>query len=108
MISRADHSRRAELAAQALADLGYRNFITFFDAIDKVIHIELQLPERASQPSKLDLVGAVQNRVRAERDQSGEARFQGRAATVDALDLELTVITGSGPIVTPEHGRGGV
>jgi len=104
----ADHSRRAELAAEALADLGYQNFITYFDPIDKVFHIELQLPEGASQPSKLDLVGAVQNRVRAERDQSGEARFQGRAATVDALDLELTVITGSGPIVTLEHSRGEV
>ena len=98
----ADHSRLGVLAAEALADLGYRNFITFFDPIDNVISIELQLPEGASQPSKLDLVGAVQDRVRAERDQSGEARFQGRAATVNALDLELIVITGSGPIVTLE------
>ena len=102
MISRADHSRRAELAHQALVDLGYWNFKTFFDPIDNVISIEFLLPEGASHPSKLDLVAAVQNRVRAERDQSGEARFQGRAATVDALDLELTVITGSGPIVTLE------
>ena len=102
MISRADHPRRAELAAEALVDLGYRNFITFFDVIDKVIHIELQLSDAVSQPSELDLVGAVQNRVRADRDQSGEARFQGRAATVDALDLEMTVVTGSGPIVTLE------
>ena len=104
MISRADHSRRSELAAEALVDLGYWNFITFFDPIDNVISIELQLPEGASQPSKLDLVGAVQNRVQADRDQRGEARFQGRAATVDALDLELTVITGSGPIITAEGG----
>ena len=102
MISMADHSRRAELAAEALVDLGYWNSITFFDPIGKVIHIELQLPEGAPRPSKLDLFSAVQNRVRAERDQSGEARFQGRAAMVDALDLELTVMTGSGPIVTPE------
>ena len=104
MISMADHSRRAELAAEALVDLGYRDFITFFDPIENVISIELQLAEGASQPSKLDLVGAVQNRVRAERDQSGEARFQGRATRVDALDLKLTVTTGSGSIVTPEGG----
>ena len=108
MISMADHSRRAELAHEALVELGYRNFTTFFDSINNVIRIKLQLPEGASQPSKLDLVGPVQDRVRAERDQSGEARFQGRAATVDALDLELIVITGSGPIVTLDHGRGGV
>ena len=102
MISMADHSRRADLAHEALADLGYRNFMTFFDPIDYVISVEFLLPEGASHPSKIDLVAAVQKRVGAERDQSGEARFQGRAATVDALDLELTVITGSDPIVTLE------
>ena len=100
MISMADHSRRAELAAEALVDLGYRNFVTNFDPIDKVIEIELMLPEGVSQPSRLDLVGPVLDRLRADRAQSGEARFQGGA--VDALDLELTVITGSGPIVTLE------
>ena len=108
MISRADHSRRAELAAEALVDLGYRNFITFFDPIGNVIRIELQLPEGASRPSKLDFVSAVQSRVRAERNQSREAGFQGRAATVDALDLELTVMTGSSPIATLDIRRGGV
>ena len=98
MISMADHARRAELAAEALVDEGYRNFLTFFDPIDKVIRIELRLPEGTAQPSKLDILGAVQNRVRA--------RLQGRAATVDALNLELTVITGSGPIITNNHSRG--
>ena len=108
LISMADHSRRSELAHEALVDLGYRNFMTAFDPIDNVISIELQLPEGASRPSKLDLVGAVRDRVRAERYQSGEARFQGRASTVDALDLELTIITGSGPIITLEPTRGGI
>ena len=46
----------------------------------KVIHIDLQLPEGTSQPSKLDLVSAMQNRVRTDRDQSGEARFQGKGS----------------------------
>lgn len=101
MISMADHMRRAELAAEAMVELGHQNFITFFDFIDKVIRVEFQRPEGASQPSKLDLVGALQNRVRAEQE------LQGRAATVDVLDLELTVITGSGPIFTSHHSRGG-
>ena len=83
-------------------DLSRRHISWIFDPIDNVISFELQLPEGASQPSELDLVRAVQDRVRADRDQSGEARFQGRAATVNALDLELIVITGSGPIVTLE------
>ncbi|MCH7697723.1 MAG: hypothetical protein IH865_02110 [Chloroflexi bacterium] len=99
MISMADHARRAELAGKALVDEGYRNFLTFFDPIDKVIRIELKLPEGTAQPSKLDVLGAVQNRVRAQ--------LQGRAATVDASGLELTVITGSGPIITNHHSRGG-
>ena len=98
MISMADHARRTELVAEALVGQGYRNFVTFFDPIDRVIRIELRLPEGTTQPSKLDILGAVQNRVRAQ--------LQGRAATVDALDLELTVITGSGPIITNNHSRG--
>jgi hypothetical protein len=100
-----DHSRLAWLAAEALKDLGYRNFVTNFDPIDKVIEIDLKLPEGVSQPSRLDLVGPVLDRLRADRAQSGEARFQGRA--VDTLDLELTVITGSGPIVTLDIMGGG-
>ena len=100
-----DHSRLAWLAAEALKDLGYRNFVTNFDPIDKVIEIELMLPDGVSQPSRLDLVGPVLDRLRADRVQSGEARFQGRA--VDALDLELIVITGSGPIVTLDDSRSG-
>ena len=99
MISMADHARRAELAGRALVDEGYGNFLTFFDPIDKVIRIELKLLEGTAQPSTSDFLGAVQNRVRAQ--------LQGRAATVDGSDLELTVITGSGPIVTDLHSRGG-
>ena len=101
MISMADHARRAELAGKALVDEGYRNFLTFFDPIDKVIRIELKLPEGTAQPSKSDFLGAVQDRVRADRE------LQGRAATVDASDLELTVVTGSGPIITNNHSRSG-
>ena len=47
--------------------MGYQNAIMFFEPIDKAIHIELQLPEGAPQPSKLDLVGAVLHRVPADR-----------------------------------------
>ena len=101
MISMGDHKRRSELAAKALSDLGYQNFVTFSDFIDQLIHIELKLPEGASQPSKSDIVAAVQKRVQADPE------LQGRAATVDAADLELTVFTGSGPIVTDLHSRGG-
>jgi hypothetical protein len=106
-ISMADHVRRAELAAAALVDLGYQDAITLFDPTAQVIRIELQLPAGAAQPKIGDLVGAVQKRVRADRDQRGKARLLGRAATVAASDLDLTVLTGSGPIVTDDHSRGG-
>ena len=96
-----DHKRRSELAAKALSDLGYQNHITGFYPMDNVILIELLLPEGTSHPSKLDLVNAVQERVGADPE------LQGRASKVEAADLELTVITGSGPIVTDLHSRGG-
>jgi hypothetical protein len=62
-ISMAGHLRRAKSAAEALAEQGYRNAVTFFDPINEVIHIELQLPEGASRPKVLDLVDVVQKRV---------------------------------------------
>ena len=101
MISMADHTRRVQLAARAMLDLGYHNLTSSFDRIDKVIRIVLKLPEGVSPPSKLDLVGALQVRVKADRE------LQGRAATVEVADLELTVITGSGPFFTSQHSRGG-
>ena len=98
-ISMADHTRRVQLAARAMLDLGYHNLTSSFDPIDKVIRITLKLPEGVSPPSKLDLVGALQDRVQGDRE------LQGRAATVEVADLELTVITGSGPIFTNQHSR---
>ena len=98
-ISMADHTRRVQLAARAMLDLGYHNLTSSFDPIDKVIRITLKLPEGVSPPSKLDLVGALQDRVQGDRN------LQGRAATVEVADLELTVITGSGPIFTNQHSR---
>lgn len=99
MISMADHARRAELAAEVLVNLGYQNFITFFDPIGQMIRIELRLPEGVLQPSRLEIVGAMQELLKTE--------LQGRAATVDVLDLDLTIFTGSGTIITEQHSRGG-
>jgi hypothetical protein len=106
-ISMAGHLRRAKAAAEALAKHGYRNVVTFFDPIKEAIQIELQLPEGASRPNILDLVDVVQDRMWVARSQSGESLFQGRAAEVRSRDIELTVITGSGPIVKTQNSRGG-
>ncbi|MCG8349907.1 MAG: S1 family peptidase [Chloroflexales bacterium] len=99
MISMADHQRRAELTAYALEDLGYQNFITFFDVSNEVIQIELQMPEGSPQPEMAGLVEAVQTRLQAEQNQGVVSQLQGRAAIIETRDLKLTMLTGSGPIV---------
>ena len=101
LISMREHKRRAEVAVQALTDLGHQDFATFYDPRDNVIRVELLLPEGAATPSKPDLIHAVQKRVGAEQSLSG------RAAIVEAVDLALTVSTGSGPFITRQHSRGG-
>ena len=93
LISMADHKRRAEIAARALSELGYNNFLTAFDPRENVIHIELLLPEGAMQPSKSDIIPAVRQHIGRDLD------LQGRAAQVEAIDLELTVLRGSGPFL---------
>ncbi|MGH7962744.1 MAG: hypothetical protein ACRERD_13105, partial [Candidatus Binatia bacterium] len=65
MISMADHARRAELAAEAMVELGYRNLLTLFDPVSQVIRIELKLPEGATLPSRSDIVAAVQEHMHA-------------------------------------------
>ncbi len=107
MISMEDHVRRAELASEALASLGYQNTVTFFDPISNEIHTEVQLPEGAPQPNTLEIANAMQVRIQANQNKSEAIQLQGKAATVDVLDLNLTVLRGSGPIVTPQHSRGG-
>ena len=101
MISMRDHARRAKLAVEALGDLGHQNAITYFDPKDNVIRIELMIPEGIPQLSQSDLVSALQDRVRTDLE------LQGKAAMVDALDVDLTVTIGSAPIVTADDSRGG-
>ena len=107
MISMEDHIRRAELASEALANLGYQNTVTSFDPISNEIHTEVQLPEGTPPPNTLEIANAMQIRIQANQSESGTIQLQGRAATVNMLDLNLTVLRGSGPIVTPAHSRGG-
>ena len=101
MISMADHRRRSEITAQILVELGYQNFATFFEPAGNAIRVELLLPKGASQPNKLNLLGAVQARVGADQ------KLQGRATLMEETDLALTFFSGSGPFVTVNHSRGG-
>ena len=88
-ISMEDHKRRSEIAAKALLELGYDNFVTFFAVVENVIVLELGLMEGASQPSKPDIVAAIQDRAEAEQS------LQGRAAVIEESDVSLRVLTGS-------------
>ena len=88
-ISMEDHKRRAEIAAEALRELGYDDFVVFFAVVENVIVLELGLMEGASQPSKPDIVAAIQDRAEAEQS------LQGRAAVIEESDVSLRVLTGS-------------
>ncbi len=96
MISMADHRRRAEMATQALIDLGYAEFATSFVPAENVIRIELLLLEGASAPSKSDLVAAIQERIETGQE------FQSRATQVLEGDVALTVLRGPGPFITTQ------
>ena len=63
--------------------------------------IELMLPEGTAQPSKSDLVPAMRQQLGSKID------LQGRAAQLKAADIELTVLSGSGPFFELTHSRGG-
>ena len=100
-ISLSDHYRRTDAVTPALAERGYQNFITFFAPADNVIQIEILLPEGAPEPTKSAIVDAVQESVESDQD------LRDRAAIIKADDLALTVIRGSGPIISDQHSRGG-
>lgn len=102
-----EHIRRAELAAEALVDLGYTDHVTYFDPAGQVIRADVQLPEGAAQPNDVVVLNAVRTRLQAARSESGDLRLQGAAASLDVRDLELRVHRGEGPFVALDHSRGG-
>ena len=101
LISIEDQWRRAEIAAEVLADLGYTDFATFFSPSENTINLELLLPAGASEPGKLDLVTAMQQHIQAGQE------FRGRANQVVETDVALTILRGSGPFMIHHHSRGG-
>lgn len=106
-ISMAEHASRTQLAAQALVDQGYRNSVTFFNPVDNKLHIELQLHEGAEQPSQGILAQAVENRLQTSLTSDDGIQLNGEAAIFNEEELELTFITGTDPLFTPLHTRGG-
>ena len=99
LISMADHRRRARVAAMALSDLGYDNFMTGYEPRKGVIDIEILLPEGVVQPSKSDLIPEMR------RTFERFPELQGRAALLEAADIELTALRGDGPLFILDDGR---
>ena len=106
-ISMEDNFRRAEFVVAALKDSGYSNLITFFDQVSEKIQIELLLPAQISQPDKSDIVNAIRSKLQTERQKDADDQLRGRAAEFEESDVNLTVFSGEGPIVTLTHSRGG-
>ncbi len=101
MISIKDQKRRQTAATQAVKELGYRSYVTFFNHPDNVIRIELILPEGTRHPSVLDLAAALQKRL------AKIPELQGRAARVEPDDIDLIIFTGTGPSIKNEPLGGG-
>lgn len=106
-ISIEDNFRRAEFVAATLKDSGYSNLITFFDQASEKIQIELLLPAEVSQPGKSDIVNAIQTRLQTERQKNDDDQLRGQAAEFNESDVNLSIFSGEGPIVTLLHSRGG-
>ncbi|NOK58270.1 MAG: hypothetical protein GFH27_549279n76 [Chloroflexi bacterium AL-W] len=100
------HSRRPALVAQALADLGYQNFMTGLDPTDQVIQIEIQLPEGVTPPNTEDLVAAIQQQLNKAQSANQETVLQGRAAIIEVDDIELTILRGDGPMIRFDSAQG--
>lgn len=100
-LSLAEHRQRAEVAAAALAERGYRNFLTYFDPIRQVIQVEMKAPADAPVPGRAAVLDAVRERV------WNDLALGGEALVVRPADLDLSVLRGTGPIYTLEHSRGG-
>ena len=100
LISETDHKRRGAVAARALRDLGFNNFLTFYDPREDVIRIELLLTEGAIRPSKSEFIPEVR------RSLGRAPELQGRAALLEATDIELTVLRGDGPILIIDNSNG--
>lgn len=102
VLTRAQHARRAEVAADALKAAGYRNFYTHFDAAQGAIRVEMVIDERAFEPDPERVVSLVRDEVAFAESKSDKA-----LADVPA-EVDLHVVRREGRIYTLEWSRGGL
>ena len=91
-ISRDDHSRRVQAAAQALADAGYDNYVIGYSVTLDVIELAFRVPENSPRPNRVDVVHVIREAV-------ADQALTGRAAQVLDRDIVVLIEVGEGPIV---------
>ena len=101
LISLADHKLRTGLVAEALRGLGYNNFGAGYIPEANAVQIEFLIPDGTTQPSKSAIIPVLRQQLKT------ETQLQGRSAFMEAGDIDLTVLTGSGPLFELTHSRGG-
>jgi len=102
-ISMAQHDLRSDLAASALADAGYRNFMVGPDRENGTINIELRVPEGEHLPDEAEIVALVRERMVAYSAAPGDdASLDGRAAEIWPTDIAFAVTVSSEPIAVAD------
>ncbi len=101
ILTRAQHARHAEAAADALKADGYRNFLTHFDAAQGAIRIEMVIDEDAWEPDREKLI-EVHDEI-----QFAEAK-SGQALNAKPSKIDLRILRRAEPIYTAEWSRGGL
>ena len=99
-ISRADHWRRSELAADALVALGYLSFVTGHDPKAGVIQAEVKIAPGATPVTKTQIVTKLQELLVTEG-------LTGRAAQIGLSDLDLIITEGTGSFIKNEPAGAG-
>jgi len=83
-ISLKDNHTRASLTAQALIELGYRNFGASFNPEKCIIVISMIILEGEDAPIKEDFIDTIQTHIEM-------SELEGKATVIDVNDIELQI-----------------
>jgi len=96
---------RTQIAVEALLEAGHNNAMVNFDPRDARLHVTIQQPSNAYEPSKADIAGRIRHRLATDRGRTGENRFPNEHALMfEERDLVLDVVTRAGPLMALHQG----
>ena len=100
-ISLTDNHQRSKLICKILSDkLKNKNIGTYFDNIDKVIKIEIQISDKAEEPTKENLIAMIQKEMYA-------GNLIKKDSIINENDIEFIITKGSKPMHINYSSRGG-